>query len=289
MPYYNKSPSKLSELFLGALCYTGKLVVFLGASLILLLVLCLTDVATDKIVNTAMFTGVIILCVLLLEIFYMMLWFLPKEKSVTIDRDSLTIVYPYFKKRRNIPFRDIVSIKVNQLNSKNESVLTIKSDQIDSMIGEDWITIHSIAPSEWKEIALSKGLPLILSIEIEEKVITKWGVLFPNTLGDDGYIIQRDFQNNELKISDRLFLAYVSTNSSLTFLGVEELINVHDQIPSLHCSIKTNYGLKPLYFFDGKLSVDYEQGKSPTEIEQIALDLKAQYKSVEDIITAGNI
>jgi hypothetical protein len=284
--YYNKYQTTLSKLLLQALTYLRFLLNLLLVFLIVFLISYLTFTGSDKLERFFLPVFGVIILIAFIIVLYLTLKVLPKEKSVTIDKDSIIVTYPYIKKTIIIDFSKLISIQVNILNKENRSELNFTSDKKDSM-SEDCIIIQSISPTEWKEIAVSNRLPLILSKEIEESVNVKQTLLSKKFIGDNYYVIQKDFDNKALKISEQEFSDYTSKHDFIKLLGKEELFNIPTEIQEsckIHYSLSTDFGQKSLCYNAGVLIASYEKDKRPIEIEKIASDLNSQYKNIEKLI-----
>jgi len=233
--------------------------------------------------------GVIILFSLwtIISAIWKTLTFLPNEKSVTVDKNVITLNFPYFKKTQTIAFGDINYIRVKEGHEKSESIINIKTQENSFGLNEDVVTINSIASNEWREIAKENKLPLIIHHDIEEKVIEKRGLFGSQYLeGDDYYVIRKSFYDKDLKIDLNDWNDYVRMSSTIKALGQEEFINVTEEIqkqPKLQYSLQTSFGNKGLDFFEGVIVTTYEKGKKPTEIEQIATDLRLDFKNGVEI------
>jgi hypothetical protein len=215
------------------------------------------------------------------------LTFLPNEKSVTVDKNTITLNFPLFKKAQTIDFKDINYIRVREGHEKSESIINIKTKENVLGLSEDVVTTNSITSNEWKEIAKEHKLPLIIHRDIEEKVIEKRGLFGTQYLeGDDYYVIRKSFDDKDLQIDLNVWNDYVKRNSKIKALGQEEFINVTEEIqkePKLQYSLQTEFGNKGLDFFEGLIVTTYEKGKKPVEIEQIADDLRLGFKNIVDI------
>lgn len=211
----------------------------------------------------------------------------PNEKSVTFGSDSLTIDFPLLKKSRTIFFRDIICIHASRTSDKQEALIRIKSQGNNFGLKEDYETITSLEPRDWKEIAVKEQLPLIIHSDIEERVKVKWGIFGPSYLsGDDTYVIKRSFVSEGERIALPVWNDYSSKNTDISFLGVEEFTNVTNDIqkePRHQYSLRTDFGIKTLDYFEGRLLATYEKGKAPQQIEKIAVDLKLEFKNIFDI------
>jgi len=208
----------------------------------------------------------------------------PNEKSVTISENSLAINFPFLKKSRIVPFSNIICIHANRTNDKGEAQIRIKSTDKKVGLNEDYEVVTSLKINDWKEIAIKKKLPLIIHSDIEEKVKQKWGIFGPTYLsGDDYYAIKKSFANEDQKINVDELNDYLSKNTSIKFLGIEELINITDDIQKearRQYSLITDFGVKTLDYFQGQLVATYEKGEKPIEIEKIAADLKLEFKKI---------
>jgi hypothetical protein len=215
------------------------------------------------------------------------LTFLPNEKSVTVDKNTIKLNFPFFKKAQTIDFTNINYIRVREGHERSESTINIKTQENFLGLSEEDVTINSITSNEWRKIATANKLPLIVHHDIEEKVIKKRGLFGTQYLqGDDYYVIRKSFDDRDLKIEFNEWNDYVSRNSRIKALGQEELINVTEEIqkePKLQYSLQTDFGNKSLDFFEGVIVTTYEKGKKPTEIEQIATDLRLGFKNIVDI------
>jgi hypothetical protein len=210
----------------------------------------------------------------------------PREKSITVNENSLTINFPFLKKSKVIPFTDIICIHANRTNNKGEAQIRIKSTENKLGLNEDYEMVTSLKVEDWREIATTKKLPLIINSDIEEKVKKTWGIFGANYLGgDDYYVIKKSFMNDQ-KIDLAEWTNYLNKNKKIKFLGTEELINITDDIQKearRQYSLNTDFGLKTLDFFDGQLVLTYEKDKHPGEIEEITTDLKLEFKNISDL------
>jgi len=212
---------------------------------------------------------------------------LSNEKSVAVDKNIITITFPYFKKTQTIDFKDINYIRAQEGHEKSESIINVKTQENSLGLSEEVVIINSINSNEWRDIARQNKLPLIIHHDIEEKLIKKRGLFGTEYLnGDDYYVIRKSFENKDLKIELKDWEDYVNRNTKIKTLGQEEFINVTEDIqkePKLQYSLETTFGTKSLEFFEGLIAITYEKDKEPNEIEQIANDLKLSFKNIADI------
>lgn len=113
-------------------------------------------------------------------IVWTMLTVAPNEKSVTINENSLTINFPFFKKGKVILFSEIICIHVNRTDDKGEAQIRIKSTDTKFGLNEDYEVVTSLKTKDWKELATKKKLPLIINSDIEEKKQKEVGTLRTN-------------------------------------------------------------------------------------------------------------
>lgn len=284
MTYLNKYQTRLLDNFIKSVTTLSFTTVLLGLTIVMFIGFSVFGTMTEKGMEKMLGLITLLSFAIIISSLWTSLTVLSNEKSVTIDKNLITVTFPYFKKNQSIDFKDINYIRVKEGHEKSESIINIKTQENSFGINEEVVIINSINSNEWKDIAKGNKLPLIIHHDIEEKIIKKrrlFGTEYLN--GDDYYMIRKSFDDKDLKIDLNDWDSYVRSNSTIKILGQEELINVTEEIqnePKYQYSLQTDFGNKGLDFFEGVIVATYEKGKKPTEIEKIANDLRLDFKTV---------
>lgn len=286
MRFTNNYPKSFSEKFVNAFRWIGVNSIIFIALTITFFTLGQLGYMKIKVAQTiATLTGLISITSI-----YKFLVFLlkiePNEKSVEIHENSLTIEYPFPKRKRVIEFTQIDFIKYDKLSNNNKVSVGVKQDKSEFGMDFEFIELSSIDLQTWTALSDKKKIPLLIGYDIESKPIIKWGFLVPRIELDDVYVIRKNIANREIKIDESEWTSYVSTNSKIKFLGRVERINWKNDdnsTPEIQYALDTSFGIKSLDFIDGQIGVAYQKGKSPIEIMKIARDLTCEYKDIMDI------
>lgn len=287
MTYENKYQTRLVDNFIRSVTTLSYTTVILLLTILSFIAFSAFGTMSEK--GEAKTLGIIVLFSswTVLSALWKALTFLPNEKSVTVDKNMITINFPYLKKAQSIDFNDINYIRAKDGDEKTESVISVKIKETVIGLDEDFVTISSIDSNEWRKIAKEKQLPLIIHQDVEENVKVKKGIFATTYLnGDDYYVIRKNFENEDERIELLHWQAYVRQNNWIRELGPEELINVTEKIqkgPKYQYSIDTKHGVKGLDFVDGQLIATYVKKQDPDEIQRISNDLKLSFKNVTDI------
>lgn len=245
----------------------------------LLLLVLMSGISAEKLHQVTISFIFIIIGLLIFVCVFATFAISPDESKVEFNDKYILVKYPYLKRNLKINYEDFQCIKSNYLDTNNESTI----HYIGKKQSGNFVEINCIKPKEWKQLAISYKLPLILSYNLEIKIKRVWNLFYPKFVEDDWYLMKRDMKNDEMKFDKNLWSDYVFKNKAIEYLGIDELINIPERIqkePYLHYSFKTPYGLKQIDFYDGKLLIAYEMKKEPFEIEQIGKEIGCQFVKV---------